>query len=71
VASVFVVTAIASLAGGFVAPAAPLVAALGAGVAIGRLAALVRYPAGQAFVGATAGFLLVVVPAWTLIASAT
>jgi hypothetical protein len=67
VASVFALTAIASLAGGFVAPAAPLVAALGAGVAIGRLAALVRWPVGQAFVGATAGFLLVVVPAWTLI----
>jgi hypothetical protein len=70
VASVFALTAIASLAGGFVAPAAPLVAALGAGVAIGRLAVLVRWPVGQAFVGATAGFLLVVVPAWTLIVSA-
>jgi hypothetical protein len=70
VASVLALTAIASLAGGFVAPAAPLVAALGAGVAIGRLAALVRWPVGQAFVGATAGFLLVVVPAWTLIAPA-
>ncbi|MEO8846155.1 MAG: hypothetical protein ABI591_27000 [Kofleriaceae bacterium] len=70
IASVFVLTAIASLAGGFVAPAAPLVAALGAGVAIGRLAALVRWPVGQAFVGATAGFVLVVVPAWALIVPA-
>ena len=70
VGSVIGLTAITSLACGFVAPAAPLVAALGAGVAIGRLAALVRWPLGQAFVGATAGFLLVVVPAWTLLASA-
>jgi|GEM_PF-3052449 len=61
-------TAIASLTGGFVAPAAPLVAALAAGVAIGQLAALVHAPIGQTFVGATVGFVLVVVPAWTLIA---
>ncbi len=63
-------TALASLTGGFVAPAAALVAALAAGVAIGRLAALVRLPVGQPFVGAAAGFILVVVPAWTLIAAA-
>ena len=63
-------TAIASLTGGFVAPAVPLVAALAAGVAIGRLAALVNAPIGQRFVVATVGFVLVVVPAWTLIAPA-
>ncbi|HEY6034344.1 MAG TPA: hypothetical protein VIV58_08795 [Kofleriaceae bacterium] len=62
VASIVAVTATMSLAGGFVAPAIPLVAALGAGIAIGRLAALVRLPVGQAFVGATAGFVLAVVP---------
>jgi hypothetical protein len=62
VASIVAVTAAMSLAGGFVAPAVPLVAALGAGIAIGRLAALVRLPVGQAFVGATAGFVLAVVP---------
>jgi hypothetical protein len=62
VASIVAVTAAISLAGGFVAPAIPLVAALGAGIAIGRLAALVRLPIGQAFVGATAGFVLAVVP---------
>lgn len=62
VASIVAVTATISLAGGFVAPAIPLVAALGAGIAIGRLAALVRFPIGQAFVGATAGFVLAVVP---------
>jgi len=39
-------------------------------VAIGRLAALVRWPVGQAFVGATVCFLLVVVPVWTLIVPA-
>jgi len=70
VVSVVAVTAIASLAGGFVAPAAPLVAALGAGVAIGRFAALVKWPVGQAFVGATAGFVLVCVPVWALISQA-
>ncbi|MFT3692833.1 MAG: hypothetical protein QM831_06815 [Kofleriaceae bacterium] len=62
------ITAITSLAGGFVSPAAPLVAGLGTGVAIGRLAMLVRLPVGQQFVGATCGFVLVVAPAWTLIA---
>jgi hypothetical protein len=69
VVSVIAVTAIASLAGGFVAPAAPLVAALGAGVAIGRFAALVKWPVGQAFVGATTGFVLVCVPVWSLLAT--
>ena len=62
VASIVAVTAAMSLAGGFVAPAIPLVAAFGAGIAVGRLAALVRLPIGQAFVSATAGFVLAVVP---------
>lgn len=70
VGSVLAVTAVVSLSGGFVAPATPLVAALATGVAIGRLAALVRLPVGQAFVGATAGFVLAAVPVWTLIAPA-
>jgi hypothetical protein len=44
--------------------AAPLVvAALAAGVGLARLAATVRWPTGQTFVGATAGFLIVVAPA--------
>jgi len=47
-------------------PALPIIAGLGAGVALGRLALLVRLPIGQAFVGAAAGFVLVAVPAWTL-----
>ena len=47
-------------------PALPILAGLGAGVALGRLALLVRLPVGQAFVGAAAGFMLVAVPAWTI-----
>ena len=46
--------------------ATPIVAAFGAGVGIAWLAALVRHPAGQAFLGATAGFVMLVAPAWTL-----
>jgi hypothetical protein len=57
VAGVVAMTALGELAGG--AAATPLVAGLGAGVAVGRLAALIRWPTGQAFVGATAGFVLV------------
>jgi hypothetical protein len=48
-------------------PALLIVAALGAGVALGRLAALIRLSVGQAFVGAAAGFVLVAVPAWMLV----
>jgi len=44
--------------------AAPLViASVGAGVGLARLAAIIRWPTGQTFVGATAGFLIVVAPA--------
>ena len=39
------------------------IAAVGAGVGLARMAAIVRWPTGQAFVGATAGFLIVVAPA--------
>jgi hypothetical protein len=42
-------------------------AAVLAGLAIGRLAALIRLPSGQAFAGATAGVLLIVPPAWTAV----
>jgi hypothetical protein len=51
------------LASGTLGAAVPTIAALGAGVAISRLTAMVRWPAGQAFVGATAGFMIVVAPA--------
>ncbi|NVB85201.1 MAG: hypothetical protein HOV81_42945, partial [Kofleriaceae bacterium] len=51
---------------GEVGTATPIVAALGAGVAISRLTAMVRWPAGQAFVGGVVGFMLVVAPALAL-----
>lgn len=43
-----------------------VLAALGAGTGISRFAALIRWPAGQACVGAAVGVMLVVAPAWTL-----
>lgn len=46
--------------------ATAVAAALGAGAGISRFAALVRWPTGQAFVGAVVGTMLVVAPAWTL-----
>ncbi len=56
-----------AFAGAGVGPSIPVVSALGAGVAIGRLAALIRLPMGQSFVGATAGVVMVVVPAYELL----
>lgn len=43
-------------------------AALLSGLAIHRLAALIRLPAGQAITGATIGVLVILPPAWTAIA---
>lgn len=43
-------------------------AALLSGLAIGRLAAMIRAPSGQAIAGATIGVLVVVPPAWTAVA---
>ncbi|HUS28861.1 MAG TPA: hypothetical protein VMZ53_10130 [Kofleriaceae bacterium] len=54
------------LALGSVGAAVPTIAALGAGVAIARLTAMVRWPAGQTFVGAVAGFMMVLAPALAL-----
>jgi hypothetical protein len=51
------------LACGVLGTATIAVAALGAGVGLARLAATVRWPTGQAFVGVTAGFLIIVAPA--------
>lgn len=51
------------LACGSAGAALPAIAALGTGVAISRLTAMIRWPAGQAFVGGTAGFMMVVAPA--------
>ena len=53
---------------GTITPATPIAAALAAGLGISRLAALVRHPVGQACIGATAAFVLLVVPVWTLAA---
>jgi hypothetical protein len=43
-------------------------AALLSGLAIGRLAAMIRIPSGQVIAGATAGVLVVIPPAWTALA---
>jgi hypothetical protein len=59
-----VVGAIAvDLASGMLGTATIAIAAVGAGVGLARLAATVRWPTGQSFVGATAGFMIVVAPA--------
>lgn len=42
-------------------------AALSAGLAVGRLAASIRLAPGQAFAGATAGAVLLLAPAWSVI----
>jgi hypothetical protein len=60
-------TALFALASAREVPAVPIVAALAAGVALGRLASLVRLPVGQAFVCAGVGIMLVVVPVWPLV----
>lgn len=51
------------LACGTLGAATLAISALGAGVGLARLAATVRWPTAQTFVGATAGFLLVVAAA--------
>jgi hypothetical protein len=54
------------LISGMTGAATVVAAALGAGVGIARFAAMIRWPAGQAFVGAVVGVMLVVAPVWTL-----
>jgi hypothetical protein len=54
------------LVAGSTGAATVVCAALGAGTGIARFAALVRWPVGQAFVGAAVGAMLVVAPVWTL-----
>jgi hypothetical protein len=46
--------------------ATPIAAALGGGVAISRLTAMIRWPTGQAFASGAVGFMLVVAPALAL-----
>ncbi len=51
------------LACGSLGAATLATASVAAGVGLARLAAIVRWPTGQTFVGATAGFLIIVAPA--------
>jgi hypothetical protein len=60
VAAVALGAALVSTRDAALAPALPVAAALACGVAVARLAALVRLPVGQTFVGAITGFLLLV-----------
>jgi len=66
IAAAFGVVAVGRLAGA-PTPGTLALAALFAGVAIARLAALVRPASGQAAIGAAAGALVLVAPAWSLI----
>lgn len=52
---------------GVVTPPIVALAALSSGLAIGRFAALLRLAPGQAFVGVTAGTLLLLAPVWSVI----
>jgi hypothetical protein len=51
-----------------VTPTLCALASLSAGLAIGRFAAQIRLAHGQAFVGATAAALLLIAPAWSILA---
>jgi hypothetical protein len=62
VLSIAVTSLLVSMRAGHVTPAPLIVASLSAGAGIARLSSLVRWPAGQAFVGATAGFMLLLAP---------
>ena len=53
------------LRAGSVGPMSLGLASLTAGLAVARLAAMIRIPSGQAVVGATCGMLLLVAPAYT------
>jgi hypothetical protein len=55
------------LRAGAIGPSLIAIAALCAGLAVGRVAGLIRLASGQAIVGAAVGVLLVVPPAWTAI----
>lgn len=69
VAVVAAMAAVISLRVATVAPAVPILAALCGGVGLARFAATTHSSVGQAFVGATAGFMLVVASAWRLVAT--
>jgi len=56
---------LADLRAGAFGPTSIGLAALLSGLAVGRLAAMIRLPSGQAIVGVTLGALVVIPPAWT------
>ncbi|MEO7734353.1 MAG: hypothetical protein ABIY55_25575, partial [Kofleriaceae bacterium] len=56
------------LRAGALGPATIGLAALLAGLAIVRLAAMIRVPSGQAIAAATIGVLMIVPPTWTAVA---
>jgi hypothetical protein len=58
---------LADLRAGAFGPTSIGLAALLAGLAIGRLAGMIRMPSGQAVAGATIGALVVMPPAWTAV----
>jgi len=60
-------TILADLRAGVFGPTSIGLAALLAGLAIGRLAGMIRIPSGQAVAGATIGALVVMPPAWTAV----
>ena len=67
-AAAFAGTILVDLRAGAFGPTSIGLAALLSGLAIGRLAAMIRIPSGQAIAGATIGVLVVVPPAWTAVA---
>jgi hypothetical protein len=65
VASAVVGAALVDVRAGALGPASIGLAALLAGLAIGRLAAMIRIPSGQAIAGATIGLIVAAPPAWS------
>jgi hypothetical protein len=65
VAAAVASAALVDVRAGALGPASIGLAALLAGLAIGRLAAMIRIPSGQAIAGATIGVLVTVPPAWS------
>lgn len=69
VAGVFAMIVVIAVSTAAIPPAVPIVAGLCSGVGLARFAAMIRSPIGQAFVGATTGFILVAAAAWRLVAT--
>lgn len=67
VASIALACALGVRSGAVAAPVVGL-AAITSGLAVGRLAAMIRLAPGQAFAGATASMVLLLAPAWSVLA---